>query len=145
MTDTSWIYTPLDQFPIQSVDKIRYADTDRQGHVNNAVFSEFFETGRVELFYHPDAPLHDNQCSFVIASFHVDYRHEIHWPGTVRCGSAIAKLGTSSIRLVQVLYQDDVLVATCESVIVHVSEVTRKGTPLSESTRQRLAQAMYKE
>lgn len=37
----------LKDFPSVTFDKIRYGDTDRQGHVNNAVFSAFLETGRV--------------------------------------------------------------------------------------------------
>lgn len=29
----------LADFPLQTFDKVRYADTDRQGHVNNAGFA----------------------------------------------------------------------------------------------------------
>lgn len=29
----------LADFPFQTFDKVRYADTDRQGHVNNAAFA----------------------------------------------------------------------------------------------------------
>ena len=47
----------LDLFPLRTHDKIRYADTDRQGHVNNANFSTFLETGRTEILYNPDTPL----------------------------------------------------------------------------------------
>ncbi len=36
----------LEEFPLRTSDKVRYGDTDRQGHVNNAVFSTFLETGR---------------------------------------------------------------------------------------------------
>ena len=48
----------LGDFPIHSTDKIRFRDTDQLGHVNNAVFSTYFETGRAELLVHPevDAP-----------------------------------------------------------------------------------------
>jgi acyl-CoA thioester hydrolase len=31
-------------------DVLRYADTDRQGHVNNAVFATFLESGRVRVW-----------------------------------------------------------------------------------------------
>ena len=48
---------PLDQFPLHSFDKLRYADTDRQGHVNNATFATFLETGRVEFLYNDEAPI----------------------------------------------------------------------------------------
>ena len=33
-----------DAFPSRTHDKLRYNDTDRQGHVNNAVFSTFLES-----------------------------------------------------------------------------------------------------
>jgi acyl-CoA thioester hydrolase len=33
----------LKDFPLTSIDKIRYSDTDRQGHVNNAVFASYLE------------------------------------------------------------------------------------------------------
>jgi acyl-CoA thioester hydrolase len=47
----------LAQFPLHAYDKLRYADTDRQGHVNNAVFATALETGRVELLHDPSLPL----------------------------------------------------------------------------------------
>src|ERR1700722_2154599 len=46
----------LSDFALHTYDKLRYADTDRQGHVNNAVFSTALETGRAEFLYDPDAP-----------------------------------------------------------------------------------------
>jgi acyl-CoA thioester hydrolase len=35
----------LNAYPSQSSADIRYADLDRQGHVNNAVFATFSEVG----------------------------------------------------------------------------------------------------
>lgn len=43
----------LADFPFTSFDKLRYCDTDKQGHVNNAVFSTFLETGRAEFLLDP--------------------------------------------------------------------------------------------
>ncbi len=39
----------LADFPFQTYDKVRYADTDRQGHVNNAAFATFLETTTVSV------------------------------------------------------------------------------------------------
>jgi acyl-CoA thioester hydrolase len=130
-------------FPLCTFDKIRYADTDRQGHVNNAVFHTCFETGRVELVYDPQKPLYDPDGSFVIAHANVDYVGEIHWPGTVEIGTGIARIGTSSIRVLQGLFQDGTLVATSETVIVHVDQTTKKSKPLSEDTRESLMRVMF--
>ena len=47
---------PLEAFPTQVTENIRYGDTDRQGHVNNAVYATYFESGRVDLL-HDSLPL----------------------------------------------------------------------------------------
>jgi len=122
-------------FPLQTKDKVRYGDTDRQGHVNNAIFSQFFETGRVELLYHPDRPLYATGCSFVIVSSKVDFIREIVWPGMVDIGTVVLRLGNSSVTFGQVIFQNEKLVATCESVIVQVENGTSLSKPLSPETK----------
>jgi acyl-CoA thioester hydrolase len=126
------------EYPLQSTDKVRYADTDRQGHVNNSVFNQFFETGRVELLYHPEHPFFSLGCSFVIVSSKVDYHKEIKWPGIVNIGTAVIRIGSSSIHLVQSLYQDNTVVATSETVIVHVDTTSTKSHSLSAENKERL-------
>ncbi|BBZ28896.1 thioesterase [Mycolicibacterium madagascariense] len=121
----------LGDFPGRALDKIRYSDTDRQGHVNNAVFATFFETGRVELLHLAQRPVADDGCSFVIAHLGVDFRAEILWPGDVAIGTRVAKVGSSSIRLRQALFQGDRCTATAETVIVHVDTTTKKSRQLS--------------
>lgn len=132
----------LSQYPFQTTDKVRYADTDRQGHVNNAVFNEFFETGRVEFFYLPEHPLYMPGCSFVIASSKIDYLKEIKWPGMVMIGAAVVRIGTSSIHLIEAIYQDDKLVSTAEIIIVQVNNGTAKSHPLSPETKEKLQKYM---
>ncbi|MCA9971203.1 MAG: acyl-CoA thioesterase, partial [Anaerolineales bacterium] len=90
-------------FPFQTFDKVRYADTDRQGHVNNAAFSTFLETGRVEFLYHPEAPLAADNASFVIVSLSLKFVAEVNWPGRIEIGTAVTKVGNSSLSLYQAL------------------------------------------
>ncbi len=134
MSDTDLKKINLEDYPMHSYDKIRYCDTDRQGHVNNALFSSFLETGRVELLYNPEKPLYSDGGAFVIASQKLDLLSEIRWPGKIDIGSGITKIGKSSIRLVQGLYQNGKLCATAETVIVQMDEQTRGSKPLSEET-----------
>ena len=130
----------LEDFPFQSYDKVRYADTDRQGHVNNAAFSTFLETGRVEFLYAPQNPLAAGDASFVIASLELTFSAEVNWPGRVEIGTGVVKVGNSSIRLMQGLFQDGRCVATAETVIVQMDERSRKSRPLSDEARAFLAQ-----
>jgi acyl-CoA thioester hydrolase len=129
----------LADFPAVTHEKLRYADTDRQGHVNNAVFATMLETGRVELLYAPEAPIFEPGCAFVIASLHLDFLGEVTWPGQVDIGTRVAAIGKSSVTLEQGLFQQGACVATAKTVIVQVSEATRRSQPFGEVARARLS------
>ena len=126
----------LHEYPIQTYEKIRYADMDRQGHVNNALFSTFLETGRIEILR--DEKLKDSirQSEFVIAHLSLNFLGEIEWPGTVEIGTGIISIGHSSMRLVQGIFQKNILKATAESVIVQVDVTSKKAKPLSENYKE---------
>lgn len=128
----------LDSFPARAFDKLRYGDTDRQGHVNNAVFATFFETGRVEMILTDGAALHGPGQSFVLARIEIDLVAEILWPGTVEIGSAIGRIGRSSIAIDQALFQGGRLCARATSVVVLVDDVTHRSTPFSPEAIARL-------
>ena len=130
MADPSW----RDSFPSLTYDKIRYADTDRQGHVNNALFATFLETGRVEFLYNPERPLYREGAEFVIVSLNLNLEREIRWPGRVDIGTRVARLGKSSLTLEQGLFQDDLRVASAETVIVQIDQESRRSTPLDAET-----------
>ena len=130
--------TELDRFPVRTYEKLRYGDTDRQGHVNNAVFSTMFETGRVEILYDPDAPLASPGCAFVIVNLNLDFRSEINWPGRVDIGTGVAEVGRSSVTFAQALFQNGRLAATAKAVVVQMDEVTRRSEPLSDGAIERL-------
>ncbi len=128
----------IEQYPFLSEDKIRYADTDRQGHVNNAIFNQFLETARIELLYNPKKPLSTEGCSFVIVSLKMDYIKMIQWPGMVKVGTMVTRIGNSSIQLFQGIYQDNQVVAVAESTIVQVDNLSSLSTPLSAFSKEQL-------
>lgn len=130
-------------FPLNSYDKIRFSDTDKQGHVNNARFSTFLETGRVELIYLPK-PLYSEGTTFVIAHLNLDFISEVTWPGTIEIGTEVTQIGNSSISINQALFQNDHLVAKAQTVIVQMNEATRKSQPLSQETKEFLKQYIRK-
>lgn len=132
----------LDAFPLRSYDKLRYGDTDRQGHVNNAVFATLLETGRAELVYAAGDKLIDADCAFVIVRLHLDFIGEIRWPGRVEIGTRVARIGTSSVTLDQALFQRGSCVATAQTVIVQMNESTRRSQPLSDRALGRFAALM---
>lgn len=134
----------LNQFPVQITEKLRFGDTDRLGHINNAVFATLCESGRVAFLYDPDRPLLVAGTQFVIAKLTINFIAEMNWPADVVVGTAVERVGTSSFGLVQGLFIDDELVASSDSVLVLMDENTRKSTPLSDDARARLEQMTLK-
>jgi acyl-CoA thioester hydrolase len=121
-------------------DKLRYGDTDRQGHVNNAVFATFCETGRVTFLYDPEDPFAPPGTEFVVVRLTLDFRAELHYPGRVDIGTRLLSLGRSSFHVGQGIFKDGTCHATAESVMVLLDQKTRRAVPLPEALRTRLNQ-----
>lgn len=128
----------LDDYPLQSYDKLRYPDADPMGHVNNSAFATFLETGRVEMLHRPEGPLAIEGAGWVIARLALDFVSEVRWPGSVDIGTGVTRIGSSSVSLEQALFQDGRLAALAETVIVQFDQATRRPTPLSEGTVAKL-------
>jgi acyl-CoA thioester hydrolase len=129
----------LTDYPSRTYDKLRLGDTDRQGHVNNAVFSTLFETGRAEFLHDPSEPFNEPGTSFVIVRIEINFLREINWPGRIEIGTRLASIGRSSFKLEQALFQGDQCVATAESVMVLMDAATRRSCPLPPAVVKRLS------
>lgn len=111
---------------------LRYGDTDRQGHINNAVFCTLFEAGRVDFVFDGDKPICGPGKAWVIARLNMDYLVEMNFPGEVEVGSRVLSIGRSSFRVGQALFKNGQCCSTAESIIVLTDESTRKSSPLTQ-------------
>jgi acyl-CoA thioester hydrolase len=132
----------LADYPFRTSDKIRFGDTDRVGHVNNAVFSTLFELGRVEMLLMPPAPPLEPGTAIVIVRLVIDFKAELNWPGEVMIGTRVAGIGRSSVKIEQALFQNGKCAATAENVIVLMDEATRRSRPLPEAALLWFGQSM---
>lgn len=126
-------------YPHCITERLRFGDTDMQGHINNAVFAVLFESGRVAFLYDPSHGLPPDGTQFVIAELTVRFERELMFPGDVVVASGVARIGNSSLTLTQALFADSQRVATAESVIVLTDLATRRSTPLPDAARDRFA------
>ena len=120
-------------YPFHVTETLRFADTDRHGHITNSVFAICCQTGRIAILEDPDRPLAPPGTQFVVAKLDIDFRRELHWPGTVDIGTRIVRVGRSSLTFEQGLFQHDQCVATANSVVVLTDVATRRSTALPES------------
>jgi acyl-CoA thioester hydrolase len=121
----------LEDFPYRLTDNVRFADLDPNGHVNNAVYASYFETGRVTLMKDKSYWQLPDGLTWIMVRLDIHFRAELHWPGTIEMGLGVAKFGRTSITFDQVVFSKDRCVASAQAVTVLIDLVTRKPTPLT--------------
>jgi acyl-CoA thioester hydrolase len=129
----------ISDYPHQVSEIIRYGDLDPQGHVNNAVFATYFESGRVAVFRQPDLGIGVAGGTFVLVRAEIDFRQELRWPGNVVVGTAIAEFGRSSFVMLQAIFRDEVCAATGRATLVLLDTATRRSRPLPDDLKARLS------
>jgi acyl-CoA thioester hydrolase len=121
----------LEDFPYRLTDNVRFADLDPNGHVNNAVYATYFETGRVTLMKDRSYGLTPPGLAWIMVRLDIHFRAELRWPGTIEMGLGVRKFGRTSVTFDQVVFSEGNCVASALSVGVLISESTRKPTPLT--------------
>lgn len=124
----------LEDYPIRTKEKLRFADTDRNGHVSNAVFAVCCQNARMELLHDRSRVPLPIDAQFVIARLTLEFLKEMHWPGMVEIGTRLERVGTSSITMDQSLFLGEECVANATSTVVLIGRSTRSSTPFPSDT-----------
>ncbi|MDR8390365.1 acyl-CoA thioesterase [Aliifodinibius sp. S!AR15-10] len=98
-------YVP-DLFPHWSTIPIRFRDLDPLNHVNNAIFSTYYEEARIDFIR--QVPVLKQQIrseySFVLVNLHIDFIKPAEYPGELLVGSGIKSIGNTSITSFQAIF-----------------------------------------
>ena len=120
---------------------LRYGDTDSLGHINNAVFTTLLESGRAAFLFKESGSIAGEGRTFVIVNLNVNFKAEMHYPGTAEVGTALHSFGRTSVKLIQGLYKDGVCCATSHSTIVLIDEQSRRPVPIDTELRAMIESA----
>ncbi|GAC1344751.1 MAG: thioesterase family protein [Acetobacteraceae bacterium] len=110
--------------------RLRFNDTDRLGHVNNAVFAVMLEQGRSELAVLAGLPVEAAGQALVIVRLELDFLQEMGWPGEVAIETEVARLGGRSFTLRQRLLHAGTLCARALTVLVVMDREARRAVPI---------------
>lgn len=110
--------------------RLRFNDTDRLGHVNNAVFAVMLEQGRSEMGVDAGLPLGDGAESLVIVRLELDFLREMTWPGEVRIETEVLRLGGRSFTVQQRLVQDDEICGKAQTVLVVMDRTAKRAVSI---------------
>ena len=128
-------------FSVEVPVTVRWRDFDALGHVNNAVFLTFLETGRDRFF---SALVGDTFLDLVLVRLEIDFKAEIPM-GTeevlVTCWAT--DIGRTSMRTSeQILLPGGGLAAQSQTVIVARDATTRSSRPWTDEERVVLVNAI---
>lgn len=76
----------------------RWGDSDLNGHINNAMFVRYLESGRLD-YYAEVFDKHFDQSlppDFILASLRIDYLKQVNHPAELTIGTRVSSLGNSS-------------------------------------------------
>jgi acyl-CoA thioester hydrolase len=79
--------------------QVRFGDTDRFGHINNASFATYAEIARIELVTSLGQPL----GGLILAHMAIDFRRQLHVGDALVVWTRVGRIGRSSIAMTQAL------------------------------------------
>lgn len=135
--------------------QLRFADTDRFGHINNANYATFVESARIAFLTSVGHPL----GSMILARLAIDFRRQLQMSDALLVLSRVERLGNASIGLRQLLVRPSQpltafgaggsyslgdlpsteLVAEASSVVVTFDYAANRSTPMTDALRKALA------
>lgn len=117
----------------------RFCELDGLGHINNAVFLEWFEQARIPIFkiFTPDLAI--EKWRLIIARNEIDYLHPVKIDDRVFIHTVISKLGKSSMTIEHICFANDIKAAKGSSVMIHYDYKLKKSQPIEDQERQLLS------
>lgn len=140
MTDSPDLTRP-ESYRFWEEERVRFADLDAVGHVNNNAIGVYFEQARVAMMHASGGFREDADWTVVMARSLIEYKAELLYPNIVRVGVLVLRVGNTSLTIGSGIFLGGRCIATQEAVCVIVDKAAHRPTPLPESLRALLGQA----
>jgi acyl-CoA thioester hydrolase len=136
---TSLDLTQRTTFALFTPVTMRFCDTDKLGHINNVSIASYVEAARCELFDHLLQTVGAaSNIDYVLARLVIDFRRELHYPGTVEVGSRFLRMGNRSVTSGYGVFFGGTCAATAESVNVFYDLEKRASMEPTPALRRQL-------
>lgn len=127
------------KIPVQ----VRFADMDKMGHVNNAVYHTYFELARVVYFNEVVGERVDwNVKGMILANANVDFKIPVKLNDELYCYTAVSRMGNKSFvlsnKLVIVKDGKESIAASALYTIVCMNYQTEQTIPVPSEWKEAL-------
>lgn len=121
--------------------QIRFNDIDALGHVNNAVYMEFFDLGKAKYFTAVNGgPVDWRTANVVVANVNCNYLAPIYFNEPIAVQTQAVYVHDRSVKLLQQLINTETSEVKCQCVVIMVGFDVKAGVsaPISEEWKHRL-------
>lgn len=122
--------------------QIRFNDIDALGHVNNAVYMEFFDLGKADYFTSANGgPVDWRSANVVVASVNCNYLAPVYFHEPMAVQTQTIYVHDRSVKLLQQLINVETGEVKCQCVVIMVGFDVKNGVsaPISDDWKQRLS------
>lgn len=123
---------------------IRWGDMDALGHVNNAVYFQYMESGRIAWFESLGCAFRGEGQGIVIVNAFCNFIQQLEYPGDVCVQTWASDLGRSSLNVWTTMQRSDApgtLCAAGGATVVWVDFAAQKSAPFPPALRSKLENA----
>ncbi len=125
-------------YGFSTVEHLRFADVDANGHINNGSFIEMMENARVSYLrqiVRSGLP----RFRLVIGRIEVDFRRQMFFPGTATACARLVEAHPRKVVIGQALFDGEGQCMAVQKVImVSLNEQTHKSTPFDPAVHAAL-------
>lgn len=122
--------------------QIRFNDLDTLGHINNSVFQQYFDLGRIAYFKNVlNEQMDWNVEGLILASISIDFLTPIRFYDSIVVHTKINHLGNKSLKMIQDLFDEttEKVAATGKSIMVSYNNTTGETLPIPGRWRKCIA------
>lgn len=123
----------------------RFNETDAFGHINNNVYTIWFDHCRQPFLKFFDPNLEPNNMPLILAHTSTDFLKEVFYGKDIIIRTALEKIGNSSMHFTHGLYQNDELCTIGKAIMIHFKHKTKQSIPIPQNIKDELEKHLIKE
>lgn len=123
----------------------RFNETDAFGHINNNVYTVWFDLCRQPILRHFTPNLEPKDMHLILAHTSTDFLREVFYGKDVIVQSGLEKVGNSSMHFTHGLYQNGELCTTGKAVMIHFNHKTKESMPIPVHIKEELEKHILSE
>lgn len=116
---------------------VRWGDVDMFGHVNNAKYFTYVESGRIDYLetLGTDDGARRAAGGVILASIGADFIAQVRYPATLVVGTRITRIGRSSLGLLNGVFLGEQLVLAARGTLVWFDYASQKAAAVPDLVR----------